>query len=195
VEIYRSKEREIEGKHRGFMNIREATSIEHEQIRKVHLSAFNESENTVIAQLITKLLIATDAPVLSLVAEDQNAIVGNIIFSTVEIEGYRNVTAFILAPLAVLPEFQKRGIGTSLIVNGLSILKERGIDLVFVYGNPAFYSRSGFKSAYNPQPYRRRGSGGTCFAGVCGQDDHSQAPRDGFMASRETGAPRPGFTG
>ncbi len=52
-----------------------------------------------------------------------------------------------------------------------------------------------FMITYNPQPYRRRGSGGTCFAGVCGQDDHSGAPRDGFMASRETGAPRPGFTG
>ncbi len=52
-----------------------------------------------------------------------------------------------------------------------------------------------FLITYNAQPYRRKGSGGTCFAGVCGQDDHSGAPRDGFMASGETGAPRHGFTG
>jgi hypothetical protein len=42
------------------------------------------------------------------------------------------------------------------------------------------------------QPYWSEGAESTCFTGVCGQDGHSQAPMDGFMASREAGGPSPG---
>jgi hypothetical protein len=41
------------------------------------------------------------------------------------------------------------------------------------------------------QPYESKGAGSTCFTGVCGQDGHSQAPMDGFIASREAGGPSP----
>lgn len=53
----------------------------------------------------------------------------------------------ILAPLAVIPDFQKLGIGGKLIETGLEILSKSGTDLVFVLGYPEYYTRFGFKPA------------------------------------------------
>ena len=131
------------------MRIRESTSKEHDLIREVHRNAFGESEGPVVSQLACDILVdETASPVLSLVAEEDGKIVGNIIFSTVIIEGCQNgITAYILAPLAVLEEYQRKGVGTALIEKGLAALMEKGAALVFVYGDPAYYSRSGFKPA------------------------------------------------
>ena len=52
--------------------------------------------------------------------------------------------AFILAPLAVLPERQKRWVGGALVREGLKQLRQRGHDLFFVYGDPGYYGRFGF---------------------------------------------------
>jgi len=59
---------------------------------------------------------------------------------------------YILAPLAVRPDFQNRRIGTQLIQSGMQHLSDLGVHLVFVYGDPDYYGRLGF----NPdaaQPY------------------------------------------
>ena len=88
-------------------------------------------------------------------AEESNTIVGNIIFSVVKIEGCEEaVSAYILAPLAVVKECQGKGIGKSLIENGLTTLQERGAELVFVLGDPNYYSRTGFEpvNGYNLKP-------------------------------------------
>jgi putative acetyltransferase len=131
------------------MKIRESTSKEHDLIREVHRNAFGESEGPVVSQLACDILVdETASPVLSLVAEEDGKIVGNIIFSSVKIEGYQNgITAYILAPLAVLEEYQRKGVGTALIEKGLAALMEKEAALVFVYGDPAYYSRSGFEPA------------------------------------------------
>ena len=50
----------------------------------------------------------------------------------------------------------------------------------------------GYVITNESQPYESEGAGSTCFTGVCGQDGHSGAPMDGFMASREAGGPSPG---
>ncbi len=53
----------------------------------------------------------------------------------------------------------------------------------------------GLRSLTEIQPPMPEGVGLTCFTGVCGLDGHSQAPRDGFMASRETGEGDTDFKG
>ena len=135
------------------MKIRESLENDKESIRKVHQSAFGQSEGETVSQLAIDLLDdKTALPILSLVAEQDNKIIGNVIFSSVNIEGFEGVSAYILAPLAVTGFAQKSGIGTQLINNGLETLKERGAEIVLVYGDPNYYIRTGFKSGHNLKP-------------------------------------------
>ena len=135
------------------MKIRESVENDKKYIRKVHQNSFDQSEGEVVSQLAIDLLEdKTALPVLSLVAEQDNEIVGNIIFSSVSIESVEEVSAYILAPLAVTRIAQSRGIGTQLINAGLEILKERGAGLVLVYGDPNYYRRTGFKAGHNLKP-------------------------------------------
>lgn len=89
---------------------------------------------------------------LSLVAVEENAIVGHIAFSRLRISDGAPDKAVALAPLAVLPARQGRGIGVSLTENGLERLARAGETLVFVLGDPAYYGRFGF-SAAAARPY------------------------------------------
>jgi putative acetyltransferase len=57
------------------------------------------------------------------------------------------VDGLALAPLAVSPDFQRRGIGTALARAGLDACRKQGVPFVFVLGNPAYYSRFGFRPA------------------------------------------------
>src|SRR5437879_4502611 len=82
-----------------------------------------------------------------LVAEIQERIVGHILFSRMSIEtAGASVSAAALAPMAVLPEHQRRGVGGQLIRHGLNLLRERGERIVIVVGHPEYYPRFGFSS-------------------------------------------------
>ena len=94
-------------------------------------------------QFITDALRAANALSLSLVTEDEGNIVGHVAFSPVSISG-GGQNWYGLGPIAVLPELQKRGIGTSLINEGLSRLKSLGAEGCVLLGNPAYYERFGF---------------------------------------------------
>lgn len=83
-------------------------------------------------------------PDLSLVAEFNNKIVGYIMFSLVYIG---NVEAIALAPLAVHPAFQNRGIGQALIMTGHQKAKNSRYCCSVVLGSPEYYSRSGYVKA------------------------------------------------
>ena len=135
------------------MKIRESVENDRKSIRKVHKNAFDQSEGEIVAQLAIDLLEdKTARPILSLVAEQDNEIIGNVIFSSVNIEGVEGVSAYILAPLAVTRFAQRSGIGTQLINKGLETLKERGAEIVLVYGDPNYYMRNGFKANHNLKP-------------------------------------------
>ena len=135
------------------MEIRESVENDKKPIKKVHLNAFDESEGEIVAQLAVDLLEdKTALPILSLVAEQDNEIIGSVIFSSVNIEGVEGVSAYILAPLAVTRFAQRNGIGTLLINNGFETLKERGAEIVLVYGDPDYYMRTGFKAGHNLKP-------------------------------------------
>jgi putative acetyltransferase len=85
---------------------------------------------------------------LSLVAEDDGRIVGHILFSPVTIEaGDDQLTGVGLAPMAVLPEMQNRGIGSLLVKRGLERCREAGYPFAVVLGHPSYYPRFGFVPA------------------------------------------------
>jgi predicted N-acetyltransferase YhbS len=87
-------------------------------------------------------------PLLSLVATTNYNVVGHILFTNVRIKhSQRKVSATILAPLSVHPEYQNQGIGGRLINEGLKRLKATGVELVFVLGHPGYYPKYGFSAA------------------------------------------------
>ena len=84
---------------------------------------------------------------ISLVASLEDEIAGHICFSRVSVEGSASDGIVLaLAPLAVLPQHQRRGIGSMLVQQGLQECKRRNVDAVFVVGDPRYYSRFGFRS-------------------------------------------------
>ena len=73
---------------------------------------------------------------------------GHILFTPVRIESAeRRVVGMGLAPMAVLPDRQRQGIGSKLVRQGLDILRERGCPFVVVVGHPEYYPRFGFEPA------------------------------------------------
>lgn len=131
------------------VSIRESTSADTPSILDVILRAFGEDEGAEIAELVSALMIdVTATPILSLVAEVEGGIVGQVLFTRVQVEGENGTDrATILAPLSVLPEHQGRGLGGALIREGLERSRESGRDLVFVLGDPRYYTKFGFVSA------------------------------------------------
>jgi putative acetyltransferase len=84
---------------------------------------------------------------LSLVAEVAGQTVGHVLFSDLPIETDRGrVASLALAPVAVLPEFQNRGVGSRLIRQGLDECRRQGHRIVIVLGHPAYYPRFGFSA-------------------------------------------------
>lgn len=84
-------------------------------------------------------------PAISLIAWSADAPVGHIFFSQVQIQSEGpTVATLALAPMAVLPAFQRQGIGTLLVEAGLTLCAKQGCQVVVVVGHPTFYARFGF---------------------------------------------------
>jgi putative acetyltransferase len=101
------------------------------------------------AELVHALLSdPTAQPCLSLLAREGDRPVGHVLFTAVRLKDTPPSGLYaILAPLAVVPDAQGRGIGGALIERGLQLLKKSGVDLVFVLGHPDYYPRHGFEPA------------------------------------------------
>ena len=139
------------------MHIRVATSLDIEAIREVHLCAFSKGEKQEVSALAVELLREDANPsTISLVAEAGGAVVGHVAFSPVTINDNESWIGYILSPLGVKPEYQKRQIGSNLITSGIERLSKKGVNVVFVYGDPQYYGKFGFTveaaSRYSP-PY------------------------------------------
>ena len=128
------------------MEIRVAMPEDRDAISAIHLSAFPEGEREVVAGLAVALLDLEQNPgTLNLVAEEEDGeLVGHVVFSPVSAEEAEGFRGAILAPLAVSPGFQKRGVGGRLIQEGIRCLREQSADALVVYGDPAYYGRFGF---------------------------------------------------
>ena len=137
--------------------IRVATALDRENIHEVHMRAFPVSENQSVATLAIDLLNERTRPeTFALVAETNGPVVGHIAFSPVTVDNNEKWKGYILAPLGVIPEHQKGRIGSTLVESGIERLSRTGVHVVFVYGDPAYYSKFGFNfdaaSRYSP-PY------------------------------------------
>jgi putative acetyltransferase len=110
-------------------------------IRLVNEAAFPAPAE---AELVDMLRADGDL-ILSLVAEQDGLIAGHVAFSRIVIERDDDPGAAVsLAPVAVLPQYQRTGIGKALIARGLAMLAAKGEGLVVVLGDPAYYRRFGF---------------------------------------------------
>ncbi len=123
------------------MNIRSASSKDNAAILDLLEIAFGQKEEAV---LVDDLLVDESAwPMINMIAEENEKVVGHILFTRAIVEGSDDLH-HILAPLAVHPDFQERGIGKSLIDEGLRQCAAIGSVLVFVLGDPSYYTRYGF---------------------------------------------------
>jgi 4-hydroxybenzoate polyprenyl transferase len=115
------------------MIIKESSDADKPAIFDVHLNAFDESEAESVARLAIDLLEDPAArPLLSLVAIIDERVIGHILFTPVSVEGADIQGGFILAPLAVLPEFQNQGVGKALIAQGMDLLKQQAAAFALV---------------------------------------------------------------
>lgn len=123
------------------MIIRPERSDDAASIGEVVTAAFGQRQE---ADLVQRLREDGDM-ILSLVAEDDGAIVGHVAFSRLWVTHHGVRTPGIsLAPVAVLPARQRGGVGRALIGAGHLRLKAAGEAIVFVLGDPAYYKRFGF---------------------------------------------------
>lgn len=127
------------------MMIRETTDTDLNDILSVERAAFKrDAEVNLTRDLLND---PTAQPLLSLLAYVEAKPAGHILFTKATIEGVSHIKASFLAPLAVVPEFQKQGIGGSLIKKGLQLQTQSGTDLVFLLGHPTYYPKFGFTPA------------------------------------------------
>jgi putative acetyltransferase len=123
--------------------IRAETTADHEAIRHVNRLAFGQDAE---AHLVDALRDGGYVRA-SLVAEQDGQIVGHILFSALPITAEaKTVSALALAPMAVLPVYQHRGIGSALVLRGLEMCRDHGQRIVIVLGYPAYYPRFGFSA-------------------------------------------------
>ena len=113
-------------------------------VRRVNELAFGQPGE---ASLVAALRAAA-RPHISLVAVEDGQVVGHIFFSPVSIEPEdSSFKAMGLAPMAVLPEYQRRGVGSALVRAGLNGCRRIGRTAVVVVGHPEYYPRFGFRPA------------------------------------------------
>ncbi|MDX2440780.1 MAG: N-acetyltransferase [Desulfobacterales bacterium] len=126
--------------------IKKTSDSDLKDVLRIQKEAFGYDKES---NLVNSLLRDDSAkPLLSLLATDNGDAVGHILFTKALITGNENsISAMILAPLAILPHAQDKGIGGKLIKEGLQELSKSKVDLVFVLGHPGFYPRYGFKPA------------------------------------------------
>jgi len=128
------------------MMIRQETQADIEAITEITKLAFENhpfSRNT--EQFIIHALRTANAMTVSLVAEIDGIVVGHIAFSPVTFtDGSENWYG--LGPVSVRPDYQKQGIGSSLVNEGLRLLKDADAEGCILVGEPDYYERFSFKS-------------------------------------------------
>jgi len=133
------------------INIRKENPSDHNWVVELTKKAFEtlEISDHNEGKLVDKLRKApTFVEELSMVAELNGQVVGHILFTPIAIDnGSQQFQSLVLAPVSVLPEYQKMGIGGQLIRAGHQKAKELGFQSAILLGHPEYYPRFGYKPA------------------------------------------------
>ena len=124
--------------------IRDETDSDYDAVHRVNEMAFDRPEEANLVELLRDAV----SGLISLVAVNDQDVIGHILFSPVTVNnGHSSFYAIALGPMAVLPEHQRTGIGSQLVKEGLDRCLRVGENIVFVVGHPRFYPRFGFVPA------------------------------------------------
>lgn len=126
------------------IRIRKENKNDHATIKQINDAAFGQHQEGNVVGKLRKL----DPNALSLVADVDGKLVGHIFYSTAEID-YNNkkIVGMGLAPVAVLPEYQRQGIGKKLITESINMLLNQNIPFIIVLGHEEYYPKFGFEIA------------------------------------------------
>ena len=125
------------------LRVRTESRDDYQIAESIHDIAFGSPNESLLVRLLRK----SDAfvPELSILAEYDDEIVGHILFTKIHLtENGKNLDCLSLAPVAVLPKFQRRGIGTALIEEGIERGRSLGFSSILVLGDQAYYGKFGF---------------------------------------------------
>ncbi|MFC1937638.1 GNAT family N-acetyltransferase [Chloroflexota bacterium] len=126
------------------VSIRPETAGDVDSIRHVNEQAFGQTDEATIVDKLRDRNVLT----VSLIAAKDNEVVGHIAFSPVLVESQcSSFEAVALAPMAILPPYQRKGIGSQLVRAGLEECRRLGHDIVVLIGHPGYYPRFGFVPA------------------------------------------------
>ena len=126
------------------LSIRQELRSDYEQIDALLGSAFQGKQEVV---LVNQIRESQDyIPGLSFVAVDNNAIVGHLLFSKIQLtfDSGEACQILSLAPLSVLPQHQKQGVGSALVLHGLNEVRKSAYPLIVVVGHPQYYLKFDF---------------------------------------------------
>lgn len=122
------------------MKIRREESKDFFAVYQIHAAAFPTNSEAKVVDLLR----ARGKARISLVAVENGELVGHILFSPVTVNQQEGLG---LAPLAVLPSHQRKGVGALLCKAGLTMCEELGARFVVVLGDPTYYQRFRFENA------------------------------------------------
>lgn len=170
------------------MRTAQSSETDLQDVLLVQRLAFGHDQD---AELVRDLLNDPSAqPLLSLLAREDDRPVGHVLFTAARLDDLPDAASIaILAPLAVVPDAQRRGVGSRLIALGLQILSERGVDLVFVLGHPDYYPPAPWVRARRPSrlrgafPDSRRGRGHLDGSGSSPRCNR-RSSRNGYLSRR-----------
>lgn len=130
-----------------FLKIRPETPADYSAITQINDLAFGQPSEGKLVENLRKN--PKFIPELSLVAEINGKIAGHILFFPVviKLENGEEKETISLAPVAVSPEFQRKGIGSKLIQEGIKACQQLEYDSIMVLGHPEYYPKFGFKQA------------------------------------------------
>lgn len=123
--------------------VRDEQHGERAEVRAVNLAAF---DTPMEAGLVDRLRNEAQ-PVISMVAVEVEEVVGHVLFSPVVLSEHDDLRIMGLAPMAVVPEYQRKGVGSALVAAGLERCRKLGYGAVVVLGHPEYYPRFGFVPA------------------------------------------------
>jgi putative acetyltransferase len=131
--------------YRARVQVRPECPDDRDAVGELHWRAFGDRGGNVVNLVDALRKTITLEAGLSIVAEDGGEIIGHVMFTTSLLDAPRRlVDVQVLSPLGVASEHQGRGVGSALVRHGLAAAAEQGAPLVFLEGDPGYYTRFGF---------------------------------------------------